>query len=58
MKRFNKIYLIDSMTSSKMENSAIHPRKRARPFRHGTDRADTAAGLWPASVIAATAKNV
>lgn len=57
MKRFNKIYLIDSIISSKMENAASKSleSKAVSPW---AESADTAAGTSPSPLLAPTAKNV
>jgi hypothetical protein len=59
MKRFNKIYLIDSMT--KFQNGKqpqVNLQGEQGPFLHGTAPADTAAGPSPGFMLAATAENV
>jgi len=58
VKRFNKIYLIDSMTSSKMEKSRKESREEQGRLCVELDRRTTVAGPSAGSVLAAEAKNV
>jgi hypothetical protein len=59
MKRFNKIYLIDSMTQvPKWKTATSQSSGEQGPFLHGTAPADTAAGPSPGFMLAATAENV